>query len=394
MNIVVCGLGVISSVGDNCQENFDSLVAKRCGIGDLTLFDSSVGVPVGEVKLSNSEMQERLGVAGVKRISRTALLGAIAAKEAIQDAGINASEVNIGLISSTTVGGMDLSEEFYRDFMLDSQSGSLRDVVGHDCAASTDFIAERCGISGFRTTISTACSSAANAMIMGAGLLRQGVLDYVVVGGVDSLCRFTLNGFNSLMILDKELCRPLDASRQGLNLGEGAGYIVLRREDTPSPKSYCRLSGYANSNDAFHQTASSATGNGAFMAMNEAVEMAGIAPSEIDYINLHGTGTPNNDLSELTAVRRLFGEGDVPACSSTKSYTGHTLAASGGVEAVYSVMAIEKGVKYASLRFLNQIEECEITPLLETQQSVSVRHVMSNSFGFGGNCTSLIFSAL
>lgn len=386
MHIHVCGIGVVSAIGVGCQENLYNLVAGNCGIGAITLFDTAVDVPVGEVKLTNSQLKECLGVAQGRTVSRTALLGAIAAKEAVCDAQIPPGS-RVGLISSTTVGGMDLSENFYAAFKDNQTSGHLCDIVGHDCSTSTEFIARECGITGFRTTISTACSSSANAVMMGAEMLKRNMLDYVVVGGVDALCRFTLNGFNSLMILDKELCRPLDRDRNGLNLGEGAGYLVLSKN--PS-KSYCLLSGYANANDAFHQTASSDNGQGAYMSMCGAVDASCVALCDIDYINLHGTGTQNNDSSEMAAIGRLFGA-TVPPCSSTKCYTGHTLAAAAGVEAVYSVLAIKHGVRYANLRFKNPIEGAT-APLAETQTDVIVKNVLSNSFGFGGNCTSLIFS--
>lgn len=385
--IKVCGIGVVSSIGIGCDENLHSLVNERCGIGSLTLFESSIKVPVGEVKLTNEQIKQQLGVDIKTTISRTSLLGVLAAKEAISSAKIPQGKL-VGLISSTTVGGMDLSEEFYKEFSADNTKGRLKNIAGHDCATSTDFIAHICEIDGFRTTISTACSSAANAAIMGAEMLNQGVLDYVVVGGVDALCRFTLNGFNSLMILDKELCKPLDRDRNGLNLGEGAGYLVLTKEN--STNTLCRLTGYANANDAFHQTASSDNGEGAFIAMKEAIKMSELTLDNINYINLHGTGTVNNDMSELAAVKRLFGD-KTPPCSSTKPYTGHTLAAAGGVEAVYSVLSILNDVRYANLRFKN-IMEGGITPIQKTETKVEVKNVLSNSFGFGGNCSSLIFS--
>ncbi len=386
MEIKVCGLGVVTSIGVGCSENLFSLRNRRCGIAPLRLFESEVSSPVGEVKLSCRELKERLSIDSRRSISRTALLATLAVSEALEDAKIEKGR-RVGLISSTSVGGMDLSEEFYREFIEDPRGGRLQDVVGHDCATSTEFVAEYCNIKGFRTTISTACSSAANAIIMGAQMLRCDMLDYVVVGGVDALCRFTLNGFNSLMILDSELCRPMDSSRRGLNLGEGAGYIVLTK-DEECKKSYCRLSGYANANDAFHQTASSASGDGAYLAMREALAMSKL--DRVDYINLHGTGTQNNDASEAAAIIRLFGE-RVPLCSSTKSYTGHTLAASGGVEALYSILALNEGELWPNLRFESASEEQPIVPITQVESVERLRSVMSNSFGFGGNCSSLIF---
>lgn len=387
MSIKVCGLGVVSAIGVGCKENRDSLLSEVCGIDSLTLFESEVDSPVGEVKLSNTELKIRLGIELQKSVSRTAMLGVLAAREAVADAEIDSSK-RIALISATSVGGMDLSEEFYRDYIDNPSKGRLRDVVGHDCAASTNLIAETCGITGFRTTISTACSSAANAIIMGAQMLECDMADYVVVGGCDALCRFTYNGFNSLMILDSELCRPMDSSRNGLNLGEGAGYIVITKEES-CKRRYCELVGYANANDAYHQTASSEDGNGAYLAMSSALKMSGLG--NVDYINLHGTGTPNNDSSELAAIVRLFGD-NPPQCSSTKSATGHTLAASGGVEAVFSVLALTEKRVWANLRFNSAIEPYAIEPIKQVVKCDNLRCVMTNSFGFGGNCSSLIFA--
>ena len=199
-----------------------------------------------------------------------------------------------------------------------------------------------------------------------------------------------VNGFGSLLILDKTPCRPFDASRAGLNLGEGAGYLVLQSEKTSYRKTYCTLAGYANANDAFHQTASSSDGNGAYLAMKGALEKAGLSPDSIDYINAHGTGTPNNDASESAAIQRLFGN-RIPPFSSTKAFTGHTLGAAGGVEAVFSVLALHHGILYPNLNFNQPIAETGLIPVTEYQTGVSIRSVLSNSFGFGGNNTSLLF---
>lgn len=386
MSLKVCGIGVVSAIGVGVEENLKSLLEYRCGIGCNTLFDTSVDVPVARVTLSNEELRESLGIGNIHHISRTSLLGALAAREALSGITIRG---RLGFVNSTSIGGMDLSEEFYRSYISDPSKGRLRDIVGHDCATSTDFIAKYCNIEGFRTTISTACSSAANAVIMGAMMLERDMLDYVLVGGTDALCRFTICGFNSLMILDSELCRPFDNNRKGLNLGEGAAYILLTKDE--DPEAICNLVGYANANDAHHQTASSAEGEGAYLAMRKAMQMAELNSYEIDYINLHGTGTENNDLSETEAIKKLFGE--VPPCSSTKGYTGHTLAAAGALEAVYSILSISNKCRYANLRFDTKIEN-GITPIQYSEERVEVTNVLSNSFGFGGNCSTLIFSSI
>ena len=386
MNIAVRGIGIISALGNGAGETLAALRAGRSGIGKPTLFRSAVDVPVGEVRRDNRALGELLGIPARETPSRTALLGMIAAAQAVADAAIPAA-ARVALVSGTSVGGMDLTENFYRAFRSDNGRGRLRSVAGHDCADSTRRIAEYCGITGYTATVSTACSSAANAVITGALLLENDMADYVVAGGTDALCRFTLNGFNSLSILDPERCRPFDATRAGLNLGEGAGYVVLAREE-PSMRSYCRLAGYANANDAHHQTASSETGEGAYRAMAEALARSGL--ERVDYINAHGTATPNNDLTEGTALRRLFGE-QVPPFSSTKGFTGHALAAAGGIEAVLSALAIGHGLRYGNPGFAEPIPELGLRPVAETE-SAAVNSVLSNSFGFGGNCSSLIFA--
>jgi 3-oxoacyl-[acyl-carrier-protein] synthase-1 len=196
------------------------------------------------------------------------------------------------------------------------------------------------------------------------------------------------------MILDTEPCKPFDENRKGLNLGEGAGYVVLVSDKVKTAlglKTYAKVSGYANANDAFHQTASSPEGNGNYYAMSQALEMSGLHTNDIDYINAHGTGTSNNDSSEGIAIERLFGE-TIPMVSSTKANTGHTLGACGGIEAVYSCMAMNQNIIYPSLRITTPIKELNFIPISSLIESRDVKHVMSNSFGFGGNCTSLIFS--
>lgn len=393
MKIYVTGLGVVSGIGLNVAENIASLAKHQHGMGKVSLFPTELDVPVSEVKHSNEELKRLLSLDSQKTISRTALLGMLAAKEALDDAGLNTSSLRTGFISSTSVGGMDLSEHFYEAFRQDHSRGRLRDVIRHDCGASTELIADYLGVTDFVTTISTACSSAANAIMLGARMIKNGLLDAAIVGGTDALCKFTLNGFHSLMILDAEHCRPFDATRAGLNLGEGAGYLVLQSEASLHKDAYCLLSGYANVNEAFHQTGSSPEGDGAFRAMTEAIAQSHIPPQEIDYINVHGTGTPGNDLSEGRAIRRIFGD-EAPRFSSVKAFIGHTLGASEGIEAVYSVLSVHRGLIYPNLNFQEPMEETGLIPETSFSEGTPLRNVLSNSFGFGGNNASLLFSTL
>ena len=349
--------------------------------------------PVVEVKADNGSLAKRTGLpAG---LPRTALLSAAAVQEAWGSSGLgNIREYRVGLVSANTVGGMDKTEDFFASYLSDPQSGRLRNVVNHECGSITELVADAMGIRHHVSTISTACSSSANAIMYGARLLRSNMVDVVIAGGADALTRFTLNGFNTLMILDQAACRPFDETRTGLNLGEGAGYIVMVSGSIAEKmdlQPWCRLSGFANANDAYHQTASSPDGTGSFLAMQGAMDMAGITPADLDYINLHGTGTINNDLSEGTAIQRLFG-GAIPPVSSTKSFTGHTLGASGGIEAVFSALAVKEGYIYPNANFHQQMKELTFSPETEFSEGHKISHVMSNSFGFGGNCSSLVFS--
>ena len=389
MRIAVTGIGIVSAAGIGKEQTLATLRASRSGlVAAPSHFRTRHALPVGEVAPNNEELARRLGIRHCT--SRTALLGIVAASEALADAGAATTDNRrTALVSATSVGGMDLTENFFPDFIRDDRSGRLRMAAHHDCADSTIAIARYCGIDGFTTTLSTACSSAANAILVASRLLRHGVVDRVVAGGTDALCRFTLNGFKSLQILDPAPCRPFDASRCGLNLGEGAAYLVLERADeTRNP--YCLLTGAANTNDAFHQTASSADGQGDYLAMRKALETVGLSPLDVDCINVHGTGTPNNDRSEGVALRRLFGN-EVPPFASTKPVTGHTLAAAGGIEAALAVLSLHHGEIYPQLNFTTPDPELNLVPVTRYIRR-PIRNILSNSFGFGGNCTALLFS--
>lgn len=391
--ILITGAGIVSAIGLNKQEALESLLLRRSGIGPVRYLQTAhTEFPVGEVKLSNSEIRSILGIADTAPTIRTALLGMLALKEALADANMAEQEMSeAAFISGTTVGGMDKSERYYLDFLATDNYNTY--IATHDCGASSELIADHFGRFGFVATPSTACSSAANAIIVGANMIRSGMADIVVAGGSECLTRFHLNGFNSLMILDREPCRPFDAARAGLNLGEGAAYVVLERASSAMKrrvKPLARLDGYGNACDAFHQTASSPDGDGAYIAMQEALTDAGLAPQEIHYINAHGTGTPNNDASESRAMQRLFG-GQVPPVSSTKSFTGHTTSASGAIETVICILALQHQFLPVNLHWHHPIEG-GIVPVTDSRPSREIRHVLCNSFGFGGNDSSLVLS--
>ena len=414
MRIAITGIGLISAIGLNRQETVASLLREESGVR-TTEQTSVLGLPSGRVSLSDDELRRRLGISPEEAIGRCALLGIAAAREAMEDAGIgqfdhltidnftinhamsNCQIVNcpivksngVALISGTTVGGMDCTERYWEDW----QRGEHTDYISqHEAGETTRQIAAHLGAFSYIATPSTACSSALNAIMVGANLLRTGRARCAVVGGTECLSRFHISGFHSLMILDHALCRPFSSDRAGLNLGEGAGYLVLESEadaNARGAKIWGYLSGYANSCDAYHQTASSPDGEGAYLAMQGALEMAGLRPEEIDYINAHGTGTPNNDLSESRAIYRLFGD-HIPAVSSTKPFTGHTTSASGGIEAAICLLCMQEGFIPANLHFTETAEGL-IQPIEKTTQA-TLRHVLCNAFGFGGNDSAIVLS--
>ena len=379
-------------MGIGVKKNIYSLKNNLSGISSRPIvLKSKLNLPVGEIHFTNNELSEYLSIPSYRHLSRTALLGIMAVKEALSNTDFP-KDARVALVSATSVAGMDLTELFYKEYDKDNNKGRLRDVKMHDCGTIARVIAEYSGINGYVSDISTACSSAANAILFAAKLLKYKVADYVVAGGCDALSIFTLNGFNALKVLDSDICRPFDNSRCGLNLGEGAGFLLMQRDDMPYTEKYCTFAGGVNANDAFHQTASSDSGTGAFLAMSNALKNADILPEEVSYINAHGTATVNNDASESAAILRLFGNKSmVPHFSSIKAFTGHTLAASGGIEAVLSAIAVKNGYLYPNLNFSNPIDNFELVPVTHFSDNNQVNCVVSNSFGFGGNCTSLIF---
>ncbi len=394
-NIVITGEGIVSAIGLNKEEVLASLREQRSGVGEMRYLRSvHHELPVGEVKLSNDEMKVLLGIDPSQIMSRTALMSMLAVRQALADARLEQKSGNtrIILINGTTVGGMDITEDQYH--LLREGKGDLSVFRYHDCGSCTEQIADYFGCFDDCTTISTACSSAANALILGANLLKAGMADIVVAGGSEALTRFHLNGFNSLMILDKKQCRPFDAERAGLNLGEGAAFVVMETAERAEKRGadvHAYLRGYGNACDAFHQTASSDNGEGAFLAMDQALCMAGLQPSDIQYVNAHGTGTPNNDSSESAALLRIFTE-SMPSVSSTKSFTGHTTSASGSIETVICLLALRHQFVPANLGWKHQMEG-GITPTWGLDHA-ELTNVMCNSFGFGGNDSSLLFSLL
>lgn len=392
--VAITGMGIISSIGNSVEENFQSLINGKTGISTIENLETihKEVIMVGEIKLTNQQLAQQLNLSEDNNFSRTTLLGAIAVREALENANVkDINDCRSGFISATSVGGMDLNEKYFYEYYNDE---SLHKYINsHDAGDSSHQIADYIGLKGMVTTVSTACSSAANAIMLGCRLIQSGQLDRVIVGGTDALAKFTINGFKTLMILSDTYNTPFDNDRKGLNLGEAAAFLVLESDEIVqknNKKVLAYVSGFGNANDAFHQTASSENGEGAFLAMQKAFKLANLHPNDIDYINAHGTATPNNDLSEGRAILRIFND-NVPDFSSTKAFTGHTLAAAAAIEAVYSVLALQYNLVFPNMNFKKPMEEFNLIPQTALKEK-NINHVLSNSFGFGGNCSTVIFS--
>lgn len=391
-SVAITGCGIICAIGIDKESVREALLCKQSGIGEMKYLPSyHRDLPVGEVKLSNEELKALLNIPSHQVVSRTALLGAFALRQALKEAAVSVDELKakrVCFISGTTIGGMDVTEQFYASIISEDDHLDFLDV--HDCGSNSRQIARLVGLEAEVCTISTACSSSLNAIILGCRMLLNSEVDMVIAGGSEALSLFHLNGFNSLMILDHEPCKPFDRKRAGINLGEGAAYVVLElQEMSESRKSLAYVAGFGNRCDAYHQTAASENGEGAFLAMSDALAMSGITASQVDYVNAHGTGTPNNDSSESAALHRIFAR-EMPPVSSTKSFTGHATSASGAIATVISLIAMKHHFIPANLHWSNSDDSC-IQPS-RGEASVIINYMICNSFGFGGNDSSLLLS--
>ena len=358
MNVYVTGIGIICSIGHGAEQSFRSLEQTISGVKFIEEYQLYLGV----VGASNKLLCSRFGAYDPYR-SRTDLLAAHAGLEAWGE-NKNHPKIRTAVISSTSVGGVDKMEGLYLERLEDPSADNFS-LMTYDNSTSTEFLAEQLGLSGSLATISTACSSGANAIMQAGRYIEHGLADRVVAGGADPISLFNIKGFSSLNIYDPEHCKPFDQNRSGLNMGEGAAYLVLESQkslDITGNKVLCRLSGWGNASDAFHQTGSSPDGKGSLFSMSASLEKAALSAEHISYINAHGTGTQNNDLSESMAMISLFGKSP-PAFSSTKAFTGHTLAAAGAIESVFCVLSIINQCLLPNLNFSLPLEETGLVPV-------------------------------
>jgi len=358
-------MGIVSALGYGVAETAKALRQARCALRPITLFGLTANAPlaVGEVNLETDPADP---------LPRTHRLARIAADQILA----NTSLVPDAIVIGTTTGGILTTEELLQNNVATPDSYRY-----HGVGTVAEDLARRFGCDGPLVTVSTACSSGALALILAMEMLRSGKARRVLAGGVDSLCRLTYFGFNSLQLIDPLGARPLDRDRRGLSLAEGAALLLLTTE--PPAEGALQLLGAGLSCDAYHPTAPSPDGQGAVAAMRAALADAGLEPADIDYISLHGTGTPDNDLAEIRAVKTLFGD-SLPLLSSIKGATGHCLAAAGAIEAVVGAIALDTGIAPANVGFKSIDPALNVAPVTAPTQA-SIKTVLSNSFGFGGN---------
>ena len=392
--LVLTSFTAVNALGRGTAAVLEALTAARTGLKPCTFEKVSLETWVGEVAgLDDLRVCERLAEFDCRnnRLAELALeQDGFAAR--IARARAKYGPHRIAVILGTSTSGILETEHAYQQ--RDPQTGALpasyRFATTHNLYASTDFVRRYLELEGPAAMISTACSSSAKVFASAWRLMEQGLCDAAVVGGVDSLCRNTLYGFASLDLVGREPCRPCDAQRGGISIGEAAGFALLERPQQAVSHSGVALLGYGESSDAYHMSTPHPEGVGAALAMQRALARAALAPAAIDYINMHGTASQVNDSMEDRAITSVFGTHT--ACSSTKGWTGHALGAAGITEAVIAALCIQNGIRPGCLN-ARSIDPSFTSKVLLTNQSGTVQRVLSNSFGFGGSNCSLIFGA-
>ena len=385
--VVVTGLGAVGPHGIGVKAYWSGLAAGACAIRPLTVIDTEgfrcrIGGEVAEA------------VPGSTRRTRADRLAIAAADEALADAGLGARErAAAALVVGAVGGGMLEAERWYWAAAHGRPAVAVPAVRSKLPCAHADALAARRRIRGPRHTVVTACSSGAVALAEAAALIAEGVVDGALAGGVDSITRICFMGFNALKLLDPAPCRPFDRDRRGMSIGEGAGFLVLEAEARARARGarvYAELAGYGMTTDAYHVTAPEPEGDGMVRALRGALAAARERPAAVQYVNAHGTGTPQNDRVEARALERVFGAGGV-LVSSTKSMIGHTMAAAGSLEAIATVLALGQGVVPPTANFTTPDPEVPFDCVPRAPREATLDCAISNSFGFGGQNISLLF---
>ena len=394
--IAITGLGIFCSIGKSVEEFTQSLRNGKTGIGPITLFDTSKYPCKIGAEIRNYRSEDYFEKKELKKVSRTDQFALIASEDAVKASGIDSyPSEEIGVCLGAGAGGMFEAETYHREILVKGKSRPTL-IWPFIPSYTTDRVAERFGFSGPKFTITTACSSSATAIGYGADLIRDGRCKAVVCGGSDALSELTFGGFSSLKAMDPSPCKPFDRKRAGMSLGEGAGILILEDLDEAlkrSTKIYAEFLGYGIGGEAYHITAPEPTGMREARIMREAIEEGGISVDKVDYINAHGTGTPLNDKVETLSIKNVFGERahSIPV-SSIKSSVGHCLGSAGAIEGVASILSIIHQFVPPTLSHEKGDQDCDLDYVPRQAREKEVNVVLSNSFAFGGNCTTLIFA--
>lgn len=397
--VVVTGLGTLNAVAGNVADFRRALQEGVCGIGPVTVFDTAEFRTHAGGQVNGFDPRRSIPKPiSIKRMSRSDQLAMAAALEALADAGLwplpEALRQDTGVIIGGGAGGMLACEAEYDHWLKGNRQPVYSRFASFCCASSADHIAAQLALMGPKTTFMTACSSGAMAIGYARDMIQSGRAPLMICGGTEPLCRITYAAFNALQAVDPEFCKPFDQHRMGMSLGEGAGILILEalsHARRRGARILAELLGYGVSCDAHHMTAPDPQAGGAVLCMRAALEDAGVAAAQVDYINAHGTATPANDAMESRAIHEVFGEraGTVPV-SSTKSMTGHTLGAAGAIEAVASVLAIAHGFLPPTVHLQAPDPACDLNHVTGGARWAAVNVVLSNSFAFGGNNTALV----
>ncbi len=401
VRVVATGVGLVTALGADREQSWRRMLDGECGIRPVSVFDVegfrsrvAAQAPMAEIDAGFTPLERR-------RLSRADRIGIHAAAEAIRDAGLEASGVDpsrIGVFLGAGTADLLRNEEFYETWRREGlRHAPPSSVWNHFASTPVDAIAHRFGFEGPRRCVIAACSSSTIAIGMAIDALRAGRVDVALAGGTDALARLTFSGFNQLRLMDTEPCRPFDRSRGGMNIGEGAGILVLERLDHAVRRRasiQAELPGYALGCEAYHATAPEPEGKPVAAIVQAALADAGIDLSSVDHVNAHGTATSQNDLAESRALHRLFRERtrSVPV-TSVKSMVGHCLGAAGGVEATVLVLTVARSVIPPTIHHGETDPECAVEVVANAAREGAVLCAVSTSLGFGGNDSALVIRA-
>jgi 3-oxoacyl-[acyl-carrier-protein] synthase II len=398
--VVVTGMGAVTAVGNDVPTFWQSLRQGYCGIRPITIFNTSAYRSHTGGEVSNVSPERHFSLQDLRRLSRCDQFGIIAAREAMNASMLDQAERDrekFGIILGADSGGIFSVEKYFRAIYTHaSKRPSPSLLLSFSLATATDHIAQEFDLRGPRTTTATVCSSSAAAIAFAYEAIAFGEAELMISGGSDSLCEVTYAGFNSLRAIDPQGCRPFDKNRQGLSLGEGAGILILEElahAQARGARIWGEVMGYGICAEAHHLTAPEPSGTGIARSIRLALADAGIAPEEVDYINAHGTATPLNDVVETRGIKMVFGEKayEIPI-SSIKAMIGHCLGSAGAIEAVATLLSLHEGVIPPTINYTTPDPECDLdyTPNESREKEIGI--AISNSFAFGGNNVSLVFS--